>query len=104
MSHTPDQSLDLYPPAEFKDGVEEFGAEFLNIARQSLPRVRWAPDSGGPDSGGPRGAGCNAAADFRGEQRTNQTHCSATGPDARRRRKSRPLRKQGGRAWRRGGA
>jgi transposase len=32
---------------------------------------------------GPKGGGRNAAADFRGEKRSNATHCSTTDPDAR---------------------
>jgi len=55
-----------------------------------------------PTNTGPRGGGRNAPADFRGEKRSNATHCSTTDPDARLYRKSLPLRKQGGRAWRRG--
>jgi hypothetical protein len=35
----------------------------------------------GNDGGG--GGGCNAPADFRGQNRTNETHQSTTNPDAR---------------------
>jgi len=36
-----------------------------------------------PTNTGPRGGGRNAPADFRGEKRSNATHCSTTDPDAR---------------------
>jgi Transposase domain (DUF772) len=36
-----------------------------------------------PESGGPRDGGRNAPSDFKGEQRSNQTHRSTTDPDAR---------------------
>src|SRR5580700_6305867 len=36
-----------------------------------------------PDAGGTGGGGRNAPTDFRGEKRSNQTHCSTTDPDAR---------------------
>jgi hypothetical protein len=49
-------------------------------------KLRDSPE-GGDD---PSGAGRNAAADFRGEQRTNKTHRSTTDPDAR------PYRKEPG--------
>jgi Transposase domain (DUF772) len=54
--------------------------------------------------GDPSGGGRNAPADFCGEKRSNETHRSTTDPDARLDRKSLPLRKQGGRAWRPSGA
>jgi transposase len=45
-------------------------------------RPKEPPDGGGtPD--GTMGGGRNAPADFRGEKRSNQTHCSTTDPDAR---------------------
>lgn len=57
-----------------------------------------------PESGDDPQGGRNAPVDFRGERRSNQTHRSTTDPDARLYRKSLPLRKQGGRAWRQNSA
>ena len=51
-------------------------------------RPKEPPDGGGtPD--GTMGGGRNAPADFRGDKRSNQTHCSTTDPDARLYRKGR---------------
>ena len=41
------------------------------------------PDAGGTPEVGTMGGGRNAPVDFRGEKRSNQTHCSTTDPDAR---------------------
>jgi IS5 family transposase len=40
------------------------------------------PKGPGDESGGAEGGGRNAPADFKGEKRSNETHCSTTDPDA----------------------
>ena len=40
------------------------------------------PKDPGDESGGAEGGGRNAPADFKGEKRSNETHCSTTDPDA----------------------
>ena len=40
------------------------------------------PKDPGDESGGTEGGGRNAPADFKGEKRSNETHCSTTDPDA----------------------
>jgi hypothetical protein len=40
------------------------------------------PKDPGDESGGAEGGGRNASADFKGEKRSNETHCSTTDPDA----------------------
>lgn len=49
----------------------------------SMKSFRPKDESGGDDTGGDSAGGRNAERDFRGETRSNETHASATDPDAR---------------------